>query len=151
MSGAGRKSQFRKGVTSEFDNDQVDLEEGDMIGRITSNRGGNVFDVVLPSNETIMVKLPNKFHKVIWLKVKDYVIIEGVSNSSEEISAIKHILNKERIKHLIKSNQWPSSFNVEESSSSKGQASANPYMDDIMPDYEEQEEYDEEGEGNEDV
>lgn len=97
MSGSGRKSQYRKSVTSSF----LDKKNGEylpsgaeVIGMVKGNRGGNLFDVQIPltatneetvftevrkqacQGEVILAKLPNKFNKLLWIKANDYVVVE---------------------------------------------------------------------------
>jgi translation initiation factor IF-1 len=143
MSGCGRKSGYRKGVTSQYSQDEVTVEENDLIGKVTVNRGGNLFDAMLSNGETVVVQLPKKFFKVIWIKPKDYVVVETpVSASKDEAYSIKFILSKDQIKNLRKINAWPSIFTKEEEE--EGPQKSNNYMDDIMPDMDQEEE--EEGE-----
>lgn len=161
MSGAGRKSYYRKGTTQYFENDELELAEVDRIGKILNNRGANIFDVQVTASaeESIMVKLPNKFHKVVWVKVRDYVVIEEIT-SKDEIPQIKYVLNKDHIKYLKKQGRWPdfldNTLNETEQEDSKGKSNKskydNSYMSDLLPDnYEEPEDEDmyeeEEGEG----
>jgi translation initiation factor IF-1 len=139
MSGCGRKSGYRKGITTQYSQDEAIIEENDLIGQITANRGGNLFDAQLSNGETAFVKLPNKFFKVIWIKPKDFVVVD-VPTTKDEAPSIKCILSKDQIKNLKKENAWPEIFSKEEEAV-KG---SNPYMDDIMPnmdDEEEEEEY----------
>lgn len=157
MSGAGRKSPYRKGATRYFENDEVELVIGDRIGKILQNRGGNIFDVQISTNseENIMVKLPSKFHKVVWVKVRDYVIVEECS-SKDEIPLIKYVLNRDHIKYLKKTNKWPE-WLLEETEGEASNSSNNPsskivdmnnYMNDLLPAgvEEEQDEYGEDEE-----
>ena len=153
MSGAGRKSGYRKGATKYFEEDEIELGEHDRIGRIVLNRGANVFDCQISESEEdkIMVKLPNKFLKVVWVKVKDYVVIEDCT-SKDEIPQIKYVLNRDHIKYLKKQNRWPAWLLSEEGDSSISTSnivSKNSYMDDLLPDGvedNEEEEYEEETE-----
>eukprot|EP01040_Poterioochromonas_malhamensis_P006190 gene6190-6661_t len=154
MSGAGRKSYYRKGATQYFESDELELSSTDRIGKILSNRGANIFDIQVTASpdEAIMVKLPTKFHKVVWVKVKDYVVIEEFS-SKEEIPLIKYVLNKDHIKYLKKEGRWPEFLEEGDSEDNKLKPNksniVNNYMSDILPDnyeeYEEEEEEYEEG------
>ena len=152
MSGAGRRSQYRKGVTSQYESDEMDLSNGDEIGLVIANRGAHIFTVKLSSTgQEAAAKLPSKLHKVIWVKPRDYVVVEtaGTGGEGEGVLSIKQILSKDNIKSLKKSGQWPSTFDSEEEiSKGRGAKGGAVVMDDLMPGYEyqeEEEEYEEEG------
>lgn len=147
MSGAGRKSQYRKGITSQYlESEDFDLEEGDQVAQVLSNRGAHSFGVQLSSGEQEAAKLPNKFHKTIWLKPRDFVVVEGTESMS-----IKHILSKENIKQLKKAGKWPDSFQHDDvtAAGKKLQGGGVVVAVDPMGDYQYEEEEEEEGEEHE--
>ncbi len=126
MSGCGRKSHYRKGVTSKYSDQDIDHnDESDTIVQVVANRGANSFAVVSAEGVTALAKLPNKFHKVIWVKPKDYVVLEGKlepgaitadasrSAESDSLLDIKAILSKDQIKGLKKEGRWPEAFSTE--------------------------------------
>jgi probable RNA-binding protein EIF1AD len=173
MSGAGRRSGYRKGVTDGFLNEMPLPKEGEsIVAKIGSSRGANVFEVILPSGAQSLALLPNKFKKVIWVKRNDFVLITSASDestvfeqasetaalmtlgatpsaapSSTKEAKIQHqiefILGKDQIKNIRDNNLWPAEF---EGKGVKGDSSRRA-QDDIMPDYEEEDadesEYDE--------
>jgi len=129
MSGAGRRSGYRKSVTTSYENDYPlpSQEKQEYIGKVRGNRGTNIFEFELANGSVELARMPNKFKKVIWVKRNDYVIIlslmasstttvftsaiEGttVEHSDTTIAAddeakvkyeIIHILNKQQIKHI---------------------------------------------------
>mmetsp|Transcript_5933 Transcript_5933/g.8427 ORF Transcript_5933/g.8427 Transcript_5933/m.8427 type:complete len:196 (-) Transcript_5933:307-894(-) len=132
MSGAGRKSQNRKGVVDAVLNDHPEPAEGEQICKVVATRGGNQFDIVTPGSEhPQLALLPSKFHKVVWIKRNDYVIVRGVKEDDEKVEAgdgdagdgdaddkggsgirfmIEHILYKTQIKHLKSKDLWPTEF-----------------------------------------
>lgn len=169
MSGSGRKSQYRKSVTSGFlDKKNADYlpSESEVIGKVKGNRGGSLFEVEIPiphgekpaaTMEVVLAKLPNKFNKLIWIKANDYIVVEkdatvggdggGSSNFSDSGNSsasgysIKEILSKENVRFLQRKTAWPTIFSDCQSDveRSKG-ANANSYgNDDIMPGYGEEE------------
>jgi len=134
MSGAGRKSGYRKNITDEFLNSFPEPGEGEAIVRCTGSRGSNIFEVQLSDEdaERPLALLPNKFKNVIWVKTKSYVIVEGFQEEKEKESAtssgdskdkvkfqIKNILSKAQIKHLSKTGKWPEGFALTEKSNSE--------------------------------
>jgi initiation factor 1A len=45
------------------------------IGRVTVLRGANQCDVEFDDKQTVMVLIPTKFHKMVWIKRGDFVIV----------------------------------------------------------------------------
>jgi len=129
MSGAGRKTGYRKGVTDKYLNDLPlpNEEENEFIAQISGSRGSNVFEVLLPPpNESSLALLPTKFRKLIWVKVGTFVIVRGGDKSCEVVGGslgavnymIEHILGDDQISHIQEEGLWPSSFPLNESNSS---------------------------------
>jgi probable RNA-binding protein EIF1AD len=131
MSGSGRRSQYRKHLTDAVLHDFPEPREGEQVAEIVATRGGNQFEIQTPTSKSPQLAiLPTKFHKLVWIKRKDYVIVQGAEE--EEGGGIryliKHVLYKEQIKHLKSKGLWPSEFggtkddegDDEESTSDKG-------------------------------
>ena len=144
MSGAGRKSKFRKSVTDEFLTSLPEPGEGEHVCKIAGSRGSNMFEIALRDDDTSgsLALLPNKFKNVIWVKTRDFVIVQG--NGAEKAEAngaasdakvqyfIKHILTKEHVKHIQKKGLWPegltTTITAESAAAKKGD------YGDVMPD-----------------
>jgi probable RNA-binding protein EIF1AD len=102
----------RKHVTNEFLQTLPEPEgELDRVVRVTALRGGSTFEVQESSGEMYLVRLPSKFRKVIWIKRGSHLIVERISEEEIEgdkvVANVKHILDKEGIKHLKKKNLFP--------------------------------------------
>ena len=84
MSGAGRKSGYRKGVTDSFLNDYPLPEEGiSQIVKVKGVRGSNQIEIIDANGQESLALLPNKFRKLIWVKRNDYVMVGiGVDKSN---------------------------------------------------------------------
>jgi probable RNA-binding protein EIF1AD len=89
MAGLGRRTHYRKHLTDSVLNDLPEPKEDERIAKVVSTRGGNQFDIVLATsvsgasnNGIIAVRtpqlaiLPTKFHKLVWVKRNDYVIVQ---------------------------------------------------------------------------
>jgi probable RNA-binding protein EIF1AD len=147
MSGFGRKSSYRKSLTQAYENDFPEPKSNELIVRVKSSRGSNLFEIDLPNknisntSETQtnveLALLPKKFLKVIWVKRNDFVIVEQISDSKVKYE-INHILNKDQINHLKRSDLWPTEFMENEVKTG--------YDEDIIPssDYRYETAYDEE-------
>jgi probable RNA-binding protein EIF1AD len=145
MSGVGRRSQYRKHLTGTLLNELPvpDFSCGERIAKVYGSKGGNRFDVLLadppeilsPASATVVIQcatnkndnledervpqlamLPNKFHKLVWIKRNDFVIVRGsleqsavskVESSSGVRYMITHVLYKDQVKHLKDEGLWP--------------------------------------------
>jgi len=141
MAGLGRRTHYRKHLTDSVLYDLPEPNEYERIAKVVATRGGNQFDIVLAANFTDtnpkgLAILPTKFHKLVWVKRNDYVIVqtgidqnqdddgegnqeddkeketaETASDANEETGIrfiISHILYKDQVKHLVSKGLWPS-------------------------------------------
>lgn len=148
MSGSGRKSQYRKSVTSNFLNENNIPSENEEIVLVLGNRGSNLFEIQLSSGGLELARLPNKFNKLIWVKKNDFLIVERNDDSANVDSTstskvkfvINNIINKDNIRALKSQNLWPIEFENEK-------IKVLSYdKNDLMPGYEEDIENDDESE-----
>ena len=120
MAGAGRRSGYRKGVTSDVLESFPEPGPSDKILRVTGLRGSNIMEVLTAGGETSLAMLPTKFRKLIWVKRGDFVMATGVDKGAEcETHSgkgtkvnfmVTHVLYKEQIKHLQQKALWPDAF-----------------------------------------
>eukprot|EP00934_Nitzschia_sp_Nitz4_P005109 Nitzschia sp. Nitz4//scaffold19_size178191//175277//175917//NITZ4_002018-RA/size178191-augustus-gene-0.90-mRNA-1//1//CDS//3329540804//5099//frame0 len=119
MSGLGRRSHYRKHLTDTVLHGLPEPGPEEQIARVVATRGGNQFDICVPNDDTqYLALLPTKFHKLVWVKRGDYVIVhvgdaneEGEDETTEAASGIRHmithILYKDQVKHLQNKGLWP--------------------------------------------
>ena len=127
MAGLGRRSHYRKHLTDAVLHDFPEPQENECIAKVVATRGGNQFDVLVAANGSTfssfsktpqLAILPNKFHKLIWVKRGDYCIVQTGNENEDTKDAttssgggvryiITHILYKEQIKHLKAKKLWP--------------------------------------------
>eukprot|EP01060_Flectonema_neradi_P027991 TRINITY_DN37658_c0_g1_i1.p1 TRINITY_DN37658_c0_g1~~TRINITY_DN37658_c0_g1_i1.p1 ORF type:complete len:198 (+),score=36.85 TRINITY_DN37658_c0_g1_i1:49-594(+) len=109
MSGAGRKHRA-KHLCQSHTEDRYELEDGDIVTRMLSARGNHFQVVDLEGNEKL-TRLPAKFHKVIWLKRGDIVIVNNEVDDDKGVTCVvKHRLSAKQTKNLIKAGVIPKSF-----------------------------------------
>lgn len=122
MAGLGRRTHYRKYLTDSVLNDLPEPKDNERIAKVVATRGLNQFDVLLACHEEVdanrkpqLAILPTKFHKLVWVKRNDFVIVETGDNETEEDKGeggirniISHILYKDQIKHLLSKELWPS-------------------------------------------
>ena len=82
MSGSKRNSQYRKGATSDFLRDDVELAEDDLIAQVVSSKGSNLFDVRVSGGDLGLAMLPNRFRNLIWIKRNDFVVVVDLMGST---------------------------------------------------------------------
>jgi len=91
MAGLGRRTHYRKHLTDSVLYDLPEPKEDERIAKVTATRGGNQFDIILaaPSNSNTdnpkgLAILPTKFHKLVWVKRNDYVIVQtGIDQNQD--------------------------------------------------------------------
>ena len=127
MSGAKRKGGFRKGVEDDYINSLPLPQDGEQIVQVLGARGDSIFEIALKDEEVAakasdhLALLPSKYRNVIWIKTRDFLIVDGgVRKEEDEKDAaeagskvqfiVKAILNKKQIKHIKKSGKWPSTL-----------------------------------------
>ncbi len=91
MAGLGRRTHYRKHLTDSVLYDLPEPKEDERIAKVTATRGGNQFDIILaaPSNSDTgnpkgLAILPTKFHKLVWVKRNDYVIVQTGINQNKD-------------------------------------------------------------------
>ncbi|TDH64914.1 uncharacterized protein CCR75_000620 [Bremia lactucae] len=119
MSGSGRKSAYRKGVTKRVLYGDPEPQENQIIVRVTGMRGTNLFEVVDAVGVESVTMLPTKFRKLIWVKRGDFLIV-GEGDGGEATTAtgkkgavtsiVEHILYKDQIQNLKRKELWPVAF-----------------------------------------
>jgi len=98
-------------------------KEGQAIVCVFALRGGNILEVEYPSKERILCLLPAKFHKTIWVKRGNYVIVEPFSEllKTTDVQAkikgrVVHVLLHDHVKNLQKTEFWPQEWKEGEES-----------------------------------
>lgn len=139
MSGACRKSHYRKHLTDQVLNDfpEPDIEQNEEIARIAASRGGNTLEITLPNDAKVeLALLPSKFNKLVWVKRGDYIIVQSAADDNTENTIttsttgagirylVKHVLYKEQVKFLRSMPYWPSDFN-DDSATAEGISTSN--------------------------
>lgn len=124
-----RRTHYRKHLTDAVLHDLPEPKDNEKIARVVSTRGGNHFDICVANDDTVYLAiLPTKFHKLVWVKRGDYVLVEvgeddeaaqETSGTSKNKAAnhddggirhmISHILYKDQVKHLKVNGLWPES------------------------------------------
>ena len=116
MSGSGRKSQYRKSVTSTYLlEDERTPQENEYIVSIVGNRGDSTFAIQFPTttitssssseayslNTSELANLPKKFNKLIWIKTGDHVIVEDNAYRSGVVLSASSICNADSLSNNI--------------------------------------------------
>lgn len=131
MAGLGRRTHYRKHLTDAVLHDLPEPQKDEKIARVVASRGGNQFDVCVANDTTVYLAiLPTKFHKLVWVKRGDYVLVQvgggleedeskneegnqsnNKSDNHQEETGIRHmithILYKDQVKHLQSKGLWP--------------------------------------------
>jgi len=113
-------SKSRKHVKNNALNSFPVPEGNQIITKVAELRGGNLCEVLTPAGGKLVVRVPSKFNKVIWIGRGDYLIVEpsneSVKMQSGEIKGhILHVLYKDQIHHLKSLKLWPEQFSFADS------------------------------------
>ena len=87
------------------------LSDGQSIARVIKATGNNLYSVVLPSDQTILVELPSRFRSTIWMRRGGFVLVDTKALSDRENKIDGEIVNVVRDeKAWRKMGYWPSTF-----------------------------------------
>ena len=121
MSGAKRRSGYRKTVQDDVLHGLPNLGPLDSIAAIVKGAGSNLFEVVFADGSHTLAMLPSKFRKLVWLKRGDYVIVSGADGTTQTARGtagavtanVEHILYADAVRHLHVEGQWPNGLERE--------------------------------------
>mmetsp|Transcript_15209 Transcript_15209/g.20115 ORF Transcript_15209/g.20115 Transcript_15209/m.20115 type:complete len:178 (+) Transcript_15209:43-576(+) len=105
MSGAKRGSSYRKSLTQAVESYPVP-EENERIVRVFKVIGKHI-EVTEASGKNALCLLPQRFHRVIWIKRGDFLIVSVGDEEQRVRFQVEHVLQKDQIKHIKKQNLWP--------------------------------------------
>jgi probable RNA-binding protein EIF1AD len=95
MSGSKRNSQYRKGATSDFLRDDIELTAGDLIAQVVCSKGSNLFDIRVSGGEQGLAILPNRFRNLIWIKRNDFVVVVASMGSTTMTTSTAAVISSE--------------------------------------------------------
>lgn len=87
------------------------LQPGQLIARIIGAKGKNLYEVELPSSQTLLVELEAKFRSTIWLRRGGYVLVDTTTLADRDNKIEGEIVNVVRDeKRWRKASYWPKTF-----------------------------------------
>jgi len=103
MAGLGRRTHYRKHLTDSVLYDLPEPKQDERIAKVVATRGGNHFDIILASSKNSssettsehgnsisgdrisqLAILPTKFHKLVWVKRNDFVIVQTGTDTTKQ-------------------------------------------------------------------
>jgi hypothetical protein len=129
MSGAKRRSGYRKTVTSSADDASQEPGEGRELARILRAAGSNLFEVELaPSADAVpsstpsigLALLPTRFRKLLWIKRGDPLLVVSGAGDFETSDGganrvrylIEAVVSTDSVRALKKSGRWPATWEL---------------------------------------
>ncbi|XP_063721759.1 probable RNA-binding protein EIF1AD [Symsagittifera roscoffensis] len=107
------KTTKKKHVTREaIESDHIPTN-GQFIAKVIAARGNNLHEVVPEygdRDENILVSMPLKFRKTIWIKRDNYVICDPIDEGTKVRGEICVCLLEDHIRHLHERKLWPAKF-----------------------------------------
>jgi len=120
MSGAKRRTKYRKRVEDDVLYGEPEPEENQCIVVVVASRGGNLLEVCNDEGAKALCRLPTKFRKLIWVKRGTFLIVSRSDENGKFLTAtgaqgkvvytVEHVLFKAQIKHLKQKGLWPKAF-----------------------------------------
>jgi len=90
--------------------------EQEQVARVTELRGSNICEVELANGEKLLVQIPTRFRKTVWIKRGNFVIINRPTNWDNlwyKVGAmVQHVLFSDHVKHIKAEGLWPKEFDV---------------------------------------
>ena len=86
-----------------------EIKENECIAQILETKGGGLYSAVIANSTTeLLVFLPPKFHKLIYVKKRTWVVLCLMPDSTTKVKAeIIHVLHPLHIKELKQQGNWP--------------------------------------------
>jgi probable RNA-binding protein EIF1AD len=86
-------------------------EKDDSVVRVTELRGGNMCEVEQPDGRRLLVQIPMRFRKLIWIRRGSYLIVreppELVDLDNVKVKAlVQTILFPTQIEYIKKQKMW---------------------------------------------
>jgi probable RNA-binding protein EIF1AD len=102
----------RKHFVNETMADNFELPQSNQkICKVVASRGNNLHEVESSdSPETFLVSMPNKFRKTIWIKKRDFILVEPIVEGDKVKAEIIKILSPDHVKEFTKHGVWPKKF-----------------------------------------
>jgi len=107
----GRTKKTVHAIARETGNPPTELKPTEFLAQITKGEGNSLWTCSLSDKQTILAKLPSKFHNTIWLRMGSFVVIDTKEYESTEGKLFGDITNIVRDVHLWKKQSyWPREF-----------------------------------------
>jgi len=108
-------SHSRKHITLDSLQNFPTPSPDEKVVQVIELRGSNVCEIVHTNGDHVLCTIPKKFHKLIWIKKGNYLIVrnppELANLGNRKIKAVVlHVLFPPQIKYLVKENLWPKEF-----------------------------------------
>lgn len=92
------------------------LTESQQIARLQKAAGNNLYQLELPSRETLLAELPSRFRSTIWLKRGSYVVVDVTALATRDNKLGGEIVNiVGDQKAWRKMHYWPADFELKKS------------------------------------
>jgi len=119
-------SHSRKNLKAKALSEVILPSDDQRIAKVLELRGAGVCEIEYPNGDKTLCQIPQKFHKLIWIKRGNYLLVrepkEGWNHQERKIRAlVEHAFFPDQIKYLKREKLWPQEFmdpSVEEPSPS---------------------------------
>lgn len=106
------RTNKQKHLIKEMLEDNLELPGSNQkICKVVASRGNNLHEVESSDSlETFLVSMPTKFRKTIWIKRRDFILVEPIVEGDKVKAEIVKILTPDHVKEYTKHGVWPKKF-----------------------------------------
>ncbi|KAL8529559.1 hypothetical protein ACS0TY_006836 [Phlomoides rotata] len=106
----------RKNLKRAVEEEMAALQGGQSVMQVADLRGSNLIEVMDAKGEKLLAIFPAKFHKSMWIKRGNFVVIdesgreEAVESGRKVAGVVTQVLYHDQVRVLQKSSEWPEIF-----------------------------------------
>ncbi|XP_022764878.1 probable RNA-binding protein EIF1AD [Durio zibethinus] len=135
----------RKNLKRAAKDQNLILQNGQSIMQVLSLRGSNLIEVMDGRGEKSLALFPAKFHKSIWIKRGNFVVVDesgkekALESGSKVACIVSQVLFYEQIRSLQKSPEWPEIFkptNLDDSIENDGGTTSEYLQQEVKDEFE---------------
>lgn len=132
MSGAKRRTPYRKQVTDSVLYELVVPTDSQRVAVVLRSHGSNILEVQCEGGDIGLAMLPTKFRKLVWVKRGDAVLLSGAEGSFTTSAGtegrvryiIDTVLYPDQLKNLRTTGRWPAELDCVLGAKAAGTGSA---------------------------
>lgn len=110
MSSKATKNRF---VTARLESELVLPAENELVGRVISARGRDLFEVIDEDGQQYLASMPTRFRTTVYIKRDQFVYLLPIDEGQKVKAEITHVPDAETIIYACEQKVWPERFKDE--------------------------------------